>query len=199
MLGWAINEHPDIAYIDEVFHLERGGRPRDFNHLLKILSDGERPRSRHGSAIPYNDPSAKRILVDVKYNQVNDAVKRFLRKIPVVHLIRRDNERHFQSFVLREFWGEHRDMRARRELPASLPFDRSRYEAFVAQKAAYIEWGERLADLTLYYETLCHDEQIDRLPDDAARSICELVGVDVHPLPVPTIKSAIEFIPWRHV
>jgi len=199
MLGWAINEHPDITYIDEVFHPERGGRPRNFNHLLAILDEGERPRSRHGPTVPYNDPSAKRILVDVKYNQANDAVKQFLREVPVIHLIRLDDKRHWQSFVLREFWTEHLDMRFARELPESLPFDRRRYEAFVARKNRYIGWGKALADLTLVYEALCDNEQIDQLPYSTALAICELAGVDFQPFPVPTIKSAIEFIPWRHV
>lgn len=197
MVGWAVDSHPDMTFTSEVFHRDRHPNPRTFNRLLEVLATGSRPATRNGPEVPYDDPEAERVLVDVKYNQANDAVKRFLRQVPVVHLIRLDDERHWQSFVLRTFWKDHPEMRARRELPDSLPFNRRQFEAFAARKRHYVEWGKGLADLTLVYEDLCHDEQLDLFPHGAAMSICELAGVRFLPLPVPTRKSAVERIPWR--
>jgi len=88
-------------------------------------------------------------------------------------------------------------MRERRELPESLPFDARGFEAFALCKMRESEWGSKLADLTLTYEGLCHDAQLDHLPDGAAMSICELLGVPFRSLPVPTRKSAVAFIPWE--
>jgi hypothetical protein len=196
MLGWGIASHPGVTYVDEAFHLDRAGRPRDFAHLLEILANGERPGSRRGPSVPYDDPDAERILVDVKYSQVNRPVERFLRSVPVIHLVRRDDERHFHSFELRRFWNRHPGMRARREMPESLPFDEAAFESFKRLKRECVKSGEKLADLTLYYEDLCGDEEIDELPEGAGRAICGLAGLEYVPLKVPTRKSATEGLLW---
>jgi hypothetical protein len=196
MVGWAVDSHPGMTYADEVFHRDNYPHPRSIGDLLETLATGVRPGSRHGAEVPYDDPGVERILVDAKYNQVNDAVEKFLRMVPVVHLIRRDDEKHFHSFALRSFWGAHPDMRARREMPESLPFDRRRFERFVDAKRRCVQWGEALADLTLYYEDLCGDEEIDELPEDAGRAMCDLVGLEYEPLAVPTRKSATEGVLW---
>ena len=196
MVGWAVETHPDMTYADEVFHRDNYANPSTLSAVLDTLATGARPPSRHGPAVPYNDEMAKRILVDVKYNQVNSAVKRFVRSVPIIELVRQDDEKHFHSFVLRRFWSRNPVLRAKRELPNELPFDDASYAAFRKRKAAYLQAWKGWADVTLYYEDLCNDEEIDILPEPAGRAICELAGVEYVPLTVPTRKSAAEGVLW---
>ena len=196
MVGWAVETHPDMTYADEVFHRDNYANPSTLSAVLDTLATGARPPSRHGPAVPYNDPTATRILVDVKYNQVNSAVKRFVRSVPIIELVRQDDEKHFHSFVLRRFWSRNPVMRVKREFPDDLPFDRASFEAFRKRKAAYLKAWKGRADVTLYYEELCNDAEIHVVPEPYGRAICELAGVPYVPLTVPTRKSATEGVLW---
>ena len=184
MLGKAISSHPDIHYTNELFHKDNCGRPRTMGDVAQAIRQ-------------FDDPTAKVLCLDTKYNQITPPLEKLLRKIRVIHLVRRNDLEHWFSFQFLK--ARRHDPKVKRAVqqgkPWTLPFDQKSFDRFCAKKRRYQErfsdLGEQsLAYLFLTYEDLTNNTHINALPDWASQVICNLAGVETRPLIVSTHKGA---------
>jgi len=179
MLGAAIGSHPDIHYTNELYHKSNCGRPKTMGDVIQAIRQ-------------FDDPDARVLCLDTKYNQITPPLEEFLRQIRVIHLIRQDDLTHW--FSSRFLYARRHDPEVKQALeqgkPWMLPFDQESFDRFCARKRRYQERLGGLGNLSLVYEELTNNEQIDQLPDWASRAICNLAGVEVRSLIVPTHKGA---------
>jgi len=191
LLGSCLDSHPDVSYVDEIFLHKRF---QDLSSVLRFVSkfDGH-----------------ERICVDAKYNQISKPVEEFLKRIRVIHLVRRDIKRMYFSDLLHRFYNvrgttEERLLlyqkiaMSRKELP-EIPFNQKGFNRYLEQ----VENGRQkygyLGGLTLYYEDLTSNESITSLPEESTRKICEFLGIEYHPLTTSRIKFSPIKIPedWK--
>ena len=177
MLGNCIGSHPEMKYTGEIFCRNVPGTWEQMMQTVRRVKVG-------GWSV---------IVLDVKYNQISEPVEELLKQIPVIHLLRKDLRRLYFSGELHSYYGQHPEARGRGVIP-TFEFNQARFQSIVNARHRALQSFSYLEDLRLVYEDLTANREIMELPEWAGRKICELLGVEYHPLTTDYEKNAPEDI-----
>ena len=177
MLGSMIGSHPEMKYTGEIFCRNVPGAWEQLMQTVGRVNVG-------GWSV---------IVLDVKYNQISPPVEELLRKIPVIHLLRKDLRRLYFSGELHSYYGQHPEAREQGVIP-TFEFSQARFQSIVDARRRALERFSYLEDLRLVYEDLTDNQEITELPEWAGREICRLLGVEYHPLTTDYEKNVPEDI-----
>lgn len=170
MLDAAVGSHPACKSTGEIFCRRVPGTAKQMWKLIDRVRCG-------GFDV---------VFLDIKYNQISEPVLDLLKHIPVIHLIRMDDERLVYSGALHTLRGA--GGASSSEFPPIEVAPRD-FADIVAYRDNGICKFSHLEDLRLYYEDLTGNREVDRLPAWACERVCDVLGVKRRILTVETLKD----------
>jgi len=195
LLGWYIGSHPDVCYIDELTRHIKTSR-------LGRLETQDDVRDLILRAARHDDSPV--VVVDFKYRMLDlcPSALLFMDQCPrVIHLYREDEDAFYYAWChaqvrKREKTAEYADGVERTEveeppLPPRIWRDEALKRKLVSvvqeQRARYAPF----ATLELTYEQITGGgQEVETLPRDVDKQICDLLGVPLKPMRAQTRKMS---------
>lgn len=184
----AIDSHPDIMGIDEVFvNMARKPGMRKSGFVPYLRSDAKTPKEYITEVINKTYPD-KHTIFKLMYNQIEyheglfDYIKR--NKMPVIHLMRKNLIKQVISGITAA---------TTKHKPIAITPEQLMLQVKQAKSLNYI-WAKKLKDhikLTLYYENIIGETRFNKtyLANNANVAVCEFFGVRQYQLFAETKKK----------